>query len=136
MLTRAKLHRAAHLWLAVNMIGIGVAHFVLPDFFVAIMPPQLPLHLELVVISGFFEIAGGVGLLIPKTRTLAAYGCIALYLAVYPANLHMAFNEVTQPMPGGPIAPVWVLWARLPLQFVFIAWAWWVRRPLDEPTPA
>lgn len=112
------------LWgLAIFMVGIGVLHFVRPKPFVRIIPKFLPAPLGLVYISGFFEIVGGVGLLIPETRALAAWGLIALYFAVFPANIYMVTHNISLD-PKKPI-PRWVLWLRLPFQLVFIAWAYW-----------
>ena len=111
--------------LSAAMVGIGVMHFVSPDPFVRIVPELLPNPLALVYISGAFETLGGLGLLWERTRRWAAWGLIALYLAVFPANINMAINEL-QLRPDGDI-PVWMMWARLPLQTVFIAAAWWVR---------
>ncbi len=109
--------------LALFMIGMGVGHFVGPEFFVRAMPPWLPWHLELVYLSGVFEIAGGVGLLIPRLRVAAAWGLVALFVAVFPANIHVAVNGVQ--LTPEPLA-WWVWWARLPFQALFIAWAWWM----------
>jgi uncharacterized membrane protein len=78
-----------------------------------------------VYLSGVFEVLGGVGLLPEKTRRLSSWGLIALYVAVFPANLNMAINEIQ--ISAEPL-PVWALWARLPFQLLFIAWAWWVAR--------
>ncbi len=100
----------------------GVNHFVSPRFYVQIMPPYVPWHEAMVAISGALEIALGVLVLIPRTRRLAAWGLIALLIAVFPANLHMALNEVR--IDGELAAPAWALWLRLPLQAVLIAWAW------------
>jgi uncharacterized membrane protein len=116
--------------LAVLMVVVGILHFVNPEPFVMIVPDYLPWPLALVWISGVFEIAGGVGLLIEKTRRAASLGLIALYVAVFPANVWMA-TEGIQP-PGMELEPFWA-WARLPLQAVLIALAWWVGRP--EPCP-
>ena len=80
----------------------------------------------LVVISGIAEILGGLGLILPATRRLAAWGLIALYLAILPANLNMAINHL--PLGKTAVAP-WLLWARLPLQLVLISWAYWYTRP-------
>ena len=83
------------LWvLALAMMGIGTLHFVRPKPFVRIVPKYLPAPLTLVYVSGFFEILGGVGLLIPATRAWAAWGLIALYVAVFPANLYVAMENV------------------------------------------
>jgi uncharacterized membrane protein len=112
------------LWvLGLAMIAIGTLHFVRPKPFVRIVPKFLPAPKALVYISGFFEIAGGIGLLIPMTRVAAAWGLIALYIAVFPANVYMLTHDVSL-SPKKPI-PRWMLWARLPFQFVFIAWAYW-----------
>ena len=112
------------LWfLALAMIAIGVLHFVQPKPFVRIVPKYLPAPLTLVYVSGFFEILGGVGLLIPQTRVWAAWGLIALYIAVFPANIYMLTDNVSLD-PKKPI-PRWILWARLPFQLVFIAWAYY-----------
>ena len=112
------------LWgLAAVMVGVGVLHFARPKPFVRIVPKFLPAPLALVYISGFFEILGGVGLLIPATRVWAAWGLIALYIAVFPANIYMLTHNISL-NPKKPI-PRWALCLRLPLQFLFIAWAYW-----------
>ena len=114
----------AALWLlAIVMIATGASHFARPDPFVRIVPKYLPAPLALVYISGFFEILGGIGLLVPDTRSWAAWGLIALYIAVFPANIYMLTHNISFD-PDKPI-PRWVLWVRLPFQFVFIAWAYW-----------
>ena len=116
------------LWaLAVTMVAIGVLHFVRPKPFVRIVPKYLPAPLALVYISGFFEILGGLGLLFPSTRSLAAWGLIALCVAVFPANVYMLTDNVSLD-PKKPI-PRWALWLRLPFQLVFIAWAYWFTGP-------
>ncbi len=121
------LLETAALWvLALAMISIGVLHFVQPKPFVRIVPKFLPAPLALVYVSGFFEILGGVGLLVPATRAYAAWGLIALYIAVFPANVYMLTHNVSL-NPKKPI-PRWALWLRLPFQLVFIAWAYWFTR--------
>ena len=115
--------RLALLALAGFFVVAGVNHFVNPDFYVGIMPPYLPAHLELVYLSGFFEIVGGIAVLIPGVRTLAGWGLVLLLLAVYPANLHMALHPELFPDMSAS-----ALYARLPLQFLFIAWAYWATR--------
>jgi uncharacterized membrane protein len=109
--------------LALAMIGVGITHFTSPDPFVQIVPAALPAPLTLVYLSGIAEIAGGVGILIPTLRRAAGVGLILLYIAVFPANINMAVNNLSL---GNDPIPTWVLWARLPLQVVFIAWAYWV----------
>ncbi len=112
--------------MAVFMMMVGVTHFIRPDGFVAIVPAFLPAPLLLVYISGFFEFLGGLGLLIPKVKRAAAWGLVALYIAVFPANLNMAVNHL--PFNGHPVEPLF-LWLRLPIQFGLIAWAYWLTRP-------
>jgi uncharacterized membrane protein len=112
--------------LAVLMVLIGIKHFLDPAPFVRIVPASLPEPLMLVYVSGFFEILGGVGLLFERTRRIAGWGLVALYVAVFPANINMAVNNI--PM-GEQALPPLVLWLRLPFQALFIAWAWWMTRP-------
>lgn len=111
--------------LAAGMVAIGITHFTSPAGFVAIVPAVLPAKLLLVSISGAAEIAGGLGLLWKRTRRLAAWGLILLYVAVFPANVNMAVNHL--PFGDKPVPP-FVLWARLPFQLVFIALAYWQTR--------
>ncbi len=123
----AAITRAALTYLlAALMVAAGIAHFVNPEPFVGIVPKILPAPRMLVWLSGFFEIAGGLGLLIPRFRRAAAWGLIALYVAVFPANLNMAVNDLAfGDLPPDPV----MAWARLPFQAVFIAWAWWLGGP-------
>lgn len=117
--------KTAMRWLlTVGMVGAGLNHFRSAGVYVGMMPSWLPAHEALVYISGVFEILGGLGLILPATRRFAAYGLIALLVAVFPANLNMALNHL--PLGDTPV-PDWALWARLPLQGVLIAWAWYVR---------
>ena len=115
----------ALLLLALFFVFAGVTHFTRPEFFTAIVPPALPAPLALVYVSGVFEILGGLGVLWPATRAAAGVGLVALLVAVYPANLYMAWAPERFVAQG---TPLWALYARLPLQFVFIAWAWWATR--------
>jgi uncharacterized membrane protein len=97
----------------------GAMHFIVPGAYEQIVPPYLPAHRELVFVSGFFEVIGGVGDLLPATRKAAGWGLIALLVAVFPANLYMAVD-------AGAFSnlPAWALYARLPLQVVLIWWVW------------
>src|SRR3954468_20246313 len=94
-------------------------HFVKPRFYRAIMPDWVPRHRELVYASGVAEIAGGAGVLHPRTREAAAWWSVATLVAVFPANVHMALHPERYKVPGGRAA----LYGRLPLQAAAIAWA-------------
>jgi uncharacterized membrane protein len=101
----------------------GLYHFINPALYLRMMPSYLPWHLFLVYLSGFFEAALGLLLLVPKYTRLAAWGLIALLVAVFPANLQMALQP--EMFPG---IPPLALWLRLPLQAVFILWAYSLTR--------
>lgn len=117
--------------LSVAIIVVGITHFIRPDQYAKIVPPQLPYPLELVYISGVFEILGGIGLLIPFVSVAAAWGLIALFIAVFPANINQTINSI--PIEGIPHHPL-IYWVRLPFQAVLIAWAWWyTRKPEEQP---
>ncbi len=121
---RALQGRVSRTALAVIFIGAGVNHFVMPGTYRQIVPPSLGDPAMLVRVSGVAEIAGGVGVLIPRTRRLAGFGLIALLAAVFPANVYMAQN----PAKFAQI-PAWVLYARLPLQPLAMWWAWRATKP-------
>jgi uncharacterized membrane protein len=107
-------------FVAVFFIVAGALHFVYPHAYEQIVPPVLPAHRALVFISGAFEVLGGLGTLLPTTRKVAAWGLIALLIAVFPANIYMALNAGA----FASMLPAWALFARLPLQLVII-WCVW-----------
>jgi len=104
----------------------GVAHFLAPAVYEQVVPPSLPRPRALVYLSGVAEIALGVGVAIPRTRRHAAWGLVALLVAVFPANVHMAVHDVR--IEGIPDwasdPPDAATWARLPLQAVLVWLAW------------
>ena len=108
-------------------IAAGVNHFLNTPFYVGIMPPYLPWPVALVYLSGVAEIGLGGLLLVERWSRLAAWGLIALLIAVFPANVHMALHPELYPW-----ASSLGLWLRLSLQGALIAWAYWYSRPQYE----
>ncbi|MCW1916298.1 DoxX family membrane protein [Luteolibacter sp. GHJ8] len=105
--------------LGIVFVLAGINHFRVPALYESMIPPYLPWPSALNLISGAAEILGGLGILVPAFRRPAAWGLIALLVAVFPANLHMALHG----LPGKDISP-WILWLRLPFQAVFIYWVY------------
>jgi uncharacterized membrane protein len=106
-------------------IFAGAMHFLIPRAYAAIVPDGLPAKRAIVYASGIAEIAGGAGVLHPRTRRAASRWSVATLVAVFPANVHMARHPERYPtIPGGRAA----LLARLPLQALAIAWAHAARR--------
>jgi uncharacterized membrane protein len=119
------------LWLAALFyVTAGILHFVKPEPYLELMPPYIPWHEAMVQISGAFEILGGLGLLLPQTRRAAAWGLVALLIAVFPANLYMATNPVEAGAAG--VAPI-IRWGRLPLQALLIWWILWCTAAPPKP---
>jgi uncharacterized membrane protein len=106
--------------LAMLFVAAGSLHFAATDGYERIVPSVLPRARELVWISGVAEMAGGIGLLVPRTRRLAGIALIALLVAIFPANVNMALNPELSP----PQLPHALLWVRLPLQAVLVWWVW------------
>ncbi len=98
-------------------IFTGALHFLKPRVYEAIIPPYIPAPREMVLASGAAEMAGGVGVLVPGLERPARWGLLALLVAVFPANVHMAVNP--DQVKGLPSLPRWALWARLPFQLAF-----------------
>jgi uncharacterized membrane protein len=115
--------------LGLFFIQAGVAHFVIPGTYERIVPPGWGDPKTLVMASGIAEVAGGVGVLVPRTRRLAGLGLVALLLAVFPANLFMAL----EPERFRKI-PQWALYGRLPLQPLMMWWAWRATREGERVT--
>ena len=110
--------------MSILYIYVGIHHFIDTKSFLIIIPPYLQtIGLELIYLSGFFEIILGILLIIPKYRKIASYGIILLLIAVYPANIYLAFNE--EPQNLMEISSFMASWVRLPLQFIFIGLAYW-----------
>lgn len=116
--------RAGRVLMGSLYVVAGVAHFVATRLYARAVPDYLPAHSELVLLSGVAEIAGGLGVMVPATRRPAAWGMIALLLAVFPANVWMAQHP--ERWPG---IPLWLLWLRLPLQAPLLWWAWSYTKP-------
>jgi len=120
--------------LAGFFIVAGALHFAVPGFYLAMMPPWLPAHRELVIASGLAEMAGGVGVLLERWRRPAGIGLLVLLLAVFPANIQMLLNA------RAVNEPELLLWLRLPLQILLLWWVWRVavsgkRQGAPEPRP-
>jgi uncharacterized membrane protein len=111
--------RIARIFAGPVMVAAGVNHAVMPRTYEAIMPDYLPAHRELVLLSGAAEALGGAGTLHPATRRLAGWWLVAVLVAVFPANLHMALHPERYPQ-----IPHAALLARLPLQLVMVWLVW------------
>lgn len=118
--------------LAVSIIIVGITHFLRPEQYARIVPPPFP-PLTSVYLSGFFEILGGIGLTIPLVSVATAWGLISLFIAVFPANIYLALHNIK--IEGIPHSQL-LYWARLPLQAVLIAWAYWYTRQPETQTGA
>lgn len=111
------------IWFSVG----GIGHFLAPDFFLKIVPPDLPLRIQAVYISGFFELVGAFGLLLRKLRKAAGFGLIMLTIAVTPANIYMWQHPQLFPQ-----LPALILALRLVLQIVLIVCIYWATRPANS----
>ena len=109
----------------------GVQHFRVPDYYLPMMPAYLPAHSELIFLSGVAEVLCGLGFLLPQTRKLAGWATIALLIAIFPANIHVALHNV--PLFGATEGPGALGYIRWPFQLVFMAWAWWYTK--DDAAP-
>jgi uncharacterized membrane protein len=118
-------YRLGLLVMGVFYVAAGSAHFGNPGTYLPVMPPYIPWPLAMIYISGAAEILGGIGVLVPdgfvfpRVRVAAAWGLVALLIAVSPVHINMCLHP--DKFPG---IPLWAIWLRLPLQLPLIAWAW------------
>tara|TARA_B100000809_G_scaffold158997_1_gene156336 strand:- start:1468 stop:1866 length:399 start_codon:yes stop_codon:yes gene_type:complete len=126
MSTKGKLQKSILIVISSIFYSIvGIKHFIEPDYFLSIIPPYLPFHLELVYISGFFEILFGLMILFPKYRYYGSIGLILLLIAVFPANIYLAQSKEAQEAIG--TSQQIAIW-RLPIQGILIWIAYWIRK--------
>lgn len=131
--TQAAVYRTGwgRLILSVIFIVGGTLHFVIPRPYLAIMPPYLPHPRALLYVSGLAEFIGGASLLVAHLQRPAAWGLVALLIAVWPANVYMAAAHVGFP---GVAGQSWAQWLRVPLQLPLIYWAWTYTRARKRNT--
>ena len=107
-------------------VAAGLVHLARPDIYRPIMPPYLPAHDALILLSGVAQIVLGLLVCWRRTQRVAAWGIVALLVAVFPANVYMAQTSASL----WPNIPTWALWLRLPLQGALIYWAYLYAGPL------
>ena len=112
----------------------GVTHFLAPKSFARAVPPEFPRPRALVYLSGIAEVALGVGMQFDRTRRASAWGIVALLVAVFPANVYMATDDVAVELVPDRLAGLAraAAWVRLPFQAVLVLWAWWHTLPGSE----
>jgi uncharacterized membrane protein len=112
---------AGRMALVVMFLFTGASHFSdLQHDFAAMIPDPLPKGLWVIYLTGLLEMAGAIGLLIPRVRKLAGICLVILLIAMFPANVNAALNGI--PLRGEPPTP---LWLRLPMQLLYIWAVWW-----------
>ena len=115
--------------LSVLYILIGIKHFTDPDFFISIIPENLPFPKSLVFISGFFEVLFGIMILFNKTRKVASWGLILLLISVFPANVYLYLSETAQQSLGVTKSQALI---RMPFQIPLIIIAYW--HSIEDPS--
>jgi uncharacterized membrane protein len=119
---------AARLALAIMFLFTGLSHFsALKHDFAAMIPAPLPNGLWVIYLAGLFEVAGAVGLLIPRTRRLAGVCLVLLLVAMFPANVNAVLNGI--PLGGNAPTPLWV---RAPMQLLYVGMVWWTSIKADS----
>src|SRR5688572_21011203 len=106
--------------MAAALLFVGTDHWLSPQRYLPMMPPWVPLHLEMVLFTGAAEIAAALGLLVPRLRRAAGFMLALYFVAVFPANIHNALNGLA--VEGLPQAQ-WYYWVRLAFQPLAIWWA-------------
>lgn len=116
------LHSRGRLALAVLFTFTGISHFFFVEEMMQMIPPFVPAREMMVYLTGVLEIAGAVGLLVPQLQRVAGYALIAFLLGILPANIYAALNYTGM---GSHADGPSYLWIRVPLQILFIVWAWY-----------
>lgn len=116
--------------LGIAFVLAGLNHFRVPAFYITLMPDYIPAHAEMVYLSGFTEVVTGAMLLFPRTLRLGAWLAIAHLVVFFTVHIWM-LQHASQRYTSVPEA---LLWVRLIVQFVLIAWAYWYT--IDSTNPS
>lgn len=116
--------------MAAALMLIGADHWLTPERYLAMMPPWIPMHLELVSLTGAAEVAGAIGLLVPRLRAAAGAALALYFVAVFPANIHNALSG--HAVAGLPDA-AWYYWVRLAFQPLAVWWALYCSEWIEWP---
>ena len=118
--------------LAIMLIFTGIAHFAKTDLMIEMMPEFVPFKKKSVYLTGFLEVIASIGLLTQKFSKLTSIMLILLFLAILPANIIGSMREVKL---GGMENGVNYLYFRIPLQLLFISWAYYFGIKINKTTP-
>ncbi len=108
--------------LAIMLLATGIAHFTSTDVMVEMLPEFLPLKREIIYLTGVLELSAAIGLLIDKTAKLTSVLLIIFFIAILPANIIGSLKQVS--LGGMEIGAIYLLF-RIPLQILFIFWAYY-----------
>lgn len=121
------MKKIAFILLVIFYLFAGANHFFNPSFYSGLIPPYLPLHNAINIVSGIAEILLALLLILPKTRRSAVTGIIILLVCFIPA--HIYFIQINSCIPDGLCVPMWLGWVRLLLIHpLLMVWAWWCRK--------
>jgi len=119
----SKLKKPSLYMMAFLYLVAGINHFISPESYLPIIPEYIPNHELINVLAGIAEIILGIGLLIPKTRIVSAWGVILMLIAFIPS--HVYFIQIGSCVEGGICTPEWMGWIRLVvIHPLLLAWAW------------
>lgn len=119
---RVSTRTAAKAGVSLFFLVTAAAHFLVTDTMTQMIPPSIPGRREIILLTGFFEIAGAIGIWIPRLARITGWALIAMLVGVLPSNIYGAFARV--PLAGHDLGPVYLL-LRVPFQFLLIAWVYW-----------
>lgn len=116
---------AGRMAMSIMLVFTGVAHFIYPEGMVLMLPDFIPFKTEMIYLTGVVEIAGAIGLLIPKIQKLSSWLLIVFFILILPANIHAAIKHVSLKTADFSGSGTEYLWFRIPLQVLFIAWVYY-----------
>ena len=120
-----QLNLAGRITMSVLLLFTEAGHFIYPDGMALMLPGFIPYKLEVIYVTGIIEILAAIGLLIPRYHKLTAWLLILFLVLILPANIYAAIHHVNLKTAANDGRGVNYLWFRIPLQLLFIAWAYY-----------
>lgn len=110
--------------LSVMLLFTATGHFAFSKGMAMMIPGFIPFKTGLIYLTGLFEIAAAIGLLIPATRVRTGWLLIFFFVLVLPANINAAIHHIDYQNGTYEGNGLTYLWFRIPLQFIFIIWTY------------
>jgi uncharacterized membrane protein len=125
---------AGRIAMSVMLLFTAIGHFIYTEGMVMLIPDFFPIKTTLVYLTGILEICAAIGLMIPRFQKITAWLLIIFFVAILPANINAALNNIDLRTGSNTGPGAEYLWFRIPLQILFIVWTYFFGIKMKDKT--